>query len=268
MKTILCPVDFSTASYEISRFASHLAADVQAKVVIVATHTGKTNVLAGEGSKKDHNRLGELHDLISGSYHVPCSVCEEDISENVYKKLSMVADRYDLVVMDMKPAVQNASPNEGGLDQIKVIHETLVPVLFIPGKTEYKKINRLLYAHDPKHEQQLPLVTLHWLADWFEAETKIISILPSNISLTEKNRLISENKTVMGQWNSSRKLTTEVMVDDDVPGCLEHYRTRWNENDLLVLSVNHHTIFERIWHKSIVQRLLKNATHPYMIIHR
>lgn len=272
MKTILCPVDFTATSDKVARYAAQLAAKVHAKVVLVPAYSQarkglKVKVKESTFQYDMSDRLGELHDLIAASYHIPCKVEEESISGNIYKKLSQLADHYDILITGMK-ATQDNPVNSLEMDLLKLIHETLAPIYFVPENYEYQSIARITYAFDPKQEPNPPLLTLYWLADWFDANVKFVSVLPTNISLRERNRLTTAQNFVEHEWSSSRKLSFEAIVQDDIPSSLENHIWSGEKNDLLVLSVNHARIPERIWHKSVVKRLLKNALSPYLIIHR
>jgi hypothetical protein len=271
MKTILCPVDFSIATDQVSKYAAQLANFVHGKVVLVPTYPqqSKLRSLQSQAVRNEvTDRLGELHDLLASSYHIPCTVDEETIAGSIYKKLSLLADNYDMLMIGMKPAKEGAPENSSSMDLLKLIHETLVPIYFVPEKFEFKPIQHITYAFDPKQEPNPPLLTLYWLADWFNVDVKFLSVFPSNISMKERSRLTSAQHFVENEWNSVRKLTFETIVQDDIPNCLESHMWSGDKNDLLVLSINHTRIIERVWHKSVIKRLLKNALNPYLIIHR
>jgi hypothetical protein len=54
-----------------------------------------------------------------------------------------------------------------------------------------------------------------------------------------------------------------------MPKGLEHHLKLSDENDLLVLSINHQNILERVWHKRIVKGvLLHYSGYPILIIHK
>ncbi len=271
MKTILCPVDFTGSSDRVSKYAAQLAADVQAKVVLLAAHPRETKIPAGdwpEDKSEVMDRLGEMHDLLTSEYHIPCAMEEEVIVNKVVKRLSTAADHFDIIMLGVQPGKNGSPVATTGLNLISMIQETLVPIFVVPDKFGYQKVNRLLYAFDYRHEPDPPLMTLHWLAEWFDAEVKFISILQSNTSMNEKDRIHEVQHNIDRQWQSGKKLLFETIVHDDVPRCLEQYVSIHGKNDLLVLSVNHQNIVERIWHKSVVKRMIKSIAHPYLIIHK
>jgi hypothetical protein len=273
MKTLLYPVDFGNVTSAISEYAAKLASEVNAKIVLVTTESRSKMVHAGyaqPGKNMSTGSLNKLHDLITAHYHVSCAVDELVSSGNVYKKLSLLADKYDILLIGMKPGIEGHENKLTHIDYSKLIHEALVPLFLIPDKVEFKKIHQLVYAYDHKQEPNPPLLTLYWLADWFNAEVKFLSVLPTNISLKERTKLNLSHQFVEHEWNSARKVSFETIINDDVTSALEGYLqlNKSDHNEVMVLSVNHSTVSERHWQKGVLNRLLKNALNPYIIIHR
>jgi hypothetical protein len=270
MKTMLCPIDSSPRSDRLVHYVGDLARDTQSKIYLIPAQASarKELVLAGTNNDKPrHERLDELHDYLSSVKHVPCSIEEEPIAGNAYKKLGTIADGYDLMAMPFTVTGKEKARTKG-LDLTKILHETLVPLLLVPDPFKYEKVKRLLYAYDYKHEPEPPLIQLHWLADWFEAEIRFISVLPSDISTKEQDKLISIHQVIGNSWKGNNKISFETIIYPDVPRCLEQYLSLREMNDLLVLSINHQNMLERFWHKSVVKGLLQYGKHPYLIIHR
>jgi Universal stress protein family len=264
MKTILCPVEASPSSYRLVQYVGDLAKDLQAKVFLVSVQNTKRKTLALAGSLEtsDHTHVDELHDYLSGIRHIPGGIEHERLEGNSYKKLGELADRYDLLVMANDPA------NKKGLNLTKTIAETLVPLMIVPDEFPYKKNQRLLYAYDYQNEPEPPLVQLHWLADWFEADVRFLTVLPKHTKEEENEGMLAVQKRITNSWKGKRQISFDTTTYPDVPRGLENYVGLREQNDLLVLSVNHHNMLERIWHKSVVKELLHYTKHPYLIIHK
>jgi hypothetical protein len=272
MKTILCPVDFTPMSDRLTKYVSQLAMDAQAKVVLMATPWHRKKELVGAWSEEKYdsiNRLEELRDMIRAKYHITCMVEDELVIAHPYKRLSLSADRYDLMVMGITSDQKSGDHFvTAGLDPLRIIQETLAPVMMIPDKCQYSKTKRLLYAHDYKHEPEPQLMPLMWLADWFQADVRFISVLQSNSSLMERNQVHSVHRKIGERWNAAHAVTFETLVGGDVSDTLDRYLHGKEPGDQLVLSVNHQSILRRLWHKSTIKGLLDYVSHPYIIIHR
>lgn len=271
MKKILCPIDFSASSERIARYAAQLARDTNSKVILVGTHEGKLAVaVGGEGEDKGDSieMLGEIHDLLKGDYNISCGMEEEIISGNVSKKMPIVTDRYDLTVLGApQENGKKEFENSAGVDLIKVIQNSLAPLLILPEDFKYEKIKRLTYAYDYRHEPQPPLAQLYWLASWFGVELRFVSILHDSSRREEEKFELLENR-ITSEKKPGIKISFESVAYKDVAECLDHYIGLWSENNLLVLSVNHQNILERLWHKSVVKELLRCAKRPYLILHK
>jgi len=266
MKKILCPIDSTQASDRLVRYVSNIAKDTESKIYLLALEASKKErVMAGAFENKS-SRLDELHDYVNSVMQVPCGIDEEQVGHS-YKKLGLIADHYDIMAM----SITSSKPNKimaTGYDLIKVIQDTLAPLLIIPDHFVYTQIGRLLYAYDYKHEPEPPLLQLTWLSEWFGVDVKFVTVLPSNISKAEEARIIDLQNKVKASWTSKRAIDFEANICSDVSKCLEKYLNIRLSNDLLILSVNHQNLLERIWHKSVVKGLLHNAMHPYLIVHK
>lgn len=270
MKKILCPVDFSISSERVSRYAAQLARDTKSKVILIATHEGKlAPAVGGEGEDKGDavEMLGEMHDLLKMDYNVPCGIEEEVISGNISRKLGEIADHYDLTILASPREKGHEFQNFAGVDLIKIIQASLAPLLIVPEHFKYEKIKRLTYAYDYIHESQPPLAQLLWLADWFGAEVRFVSILHDS-SGKEERKFEELQSRIVNQWKSGVKLSFESVAYQDIAECLDHYIGLWSENNLLMLSVNHQGMLEKLWHKSVVKELLRCAKRPYLILHK
>ncbi|HWA32713.1 MAG TPA: universal stress protein [Cyclobacteriaceae bacterium] len=271
MKTILCPVDLTVFSDLTARYAAQIARDTRSRVVLVAASAGKKAALAGDWSEDKSeltDRLEELHDILKGDYQVACGIQEEVISDNVYKRLNLLADEHDITILGMHSNQRALPTHAGGLDLIKMIRSALAPLLIVPEGYEYARVRRLLYAFDYKHEPTPPMNQLRWLTGWFGADLKFVSVIDTNMPARDRDNVAAIEHRIAAEWPDRDRLVFENIAFDDVTECLELYANLWKPGDLMVLSVNHRNMLEKIWHQSLVKRLLKRADHPYLIIHK
>jgi hypothetical protein len=271
MKKILCPVDSSMSSERVARYAAQLARDTESKVVLVATHQGKlATAMGGDDEDKGDaiELLGGMHDLLKMDYGIFCDIENQSISGNLPKKLGSLADHFDLTVLGApKEKTKKEFENFAGIDLVKTIQASLAPLLIVPENFSYEKINRLTYAYDYTHEPQPPLAQLLWLASWFRADVRFVSILHDS-TRNEERKFEELQSKIVRDWKPKTKISFESVAYKDVAECLDHYIGLWTENNLLLLSVNHRSIVEKIWHKSVVKELLRCAKRPYLILHK
>lgn len=266
MKTILCPVDFTTASDRLLKYITSLARDRNGKIYLVSTDEKQKRELALAGThRREGSRLEEMHDFISGVQGVACSIVDESVAGNLYKKLGNIADNYDIMAVPISSPSYDAKTKH--IDLHKVIQDTLAPILVIPDRFPYQKIARLLYAYDYKHETEPPIMQLNWVADWFDAEMVFITLMPGDTSVKEESKWTSVQFAIKNSWKGHKEISFETIVYPNLPNGLEHYLGLSNANDLLVLSINHQNILERVWYKRVVKGVLQYSKHPYLIIH-
>ncbi len=269
MKKILCPVDFSISSERVARYAAQLARDTKSKLVLMAIHESKMAVSVGDEREDKGDAvemLGEMHDLLKSDYNILCGVAEEILTQTNVKKLSTIADNYDLTILGA-PQDKKEFQNFAGFDLIKVIQNYQAPLFLVPENFEYGKLKRLTYAYDYSQVPQPPLAQLYNLAKWFGADVRFVSILP-NSSRSEELKFDSIQSKIANEWKADVKISFESIAYKNIAECLEHYISLWRENNLLVLSVNHQSILERILHKSVIKELLRCSSRPYVILHK
>ena len=173
MKTLLCPIDFSNTARITLHYAALLAQERDAKLVLVVSNPVIEKMPAGEWSRKEviDQSLEEWQDWVTRTLQVKCEVKKEVI--NSCKQLCVLSDEYDLMILGLTRDRHGAIKDYSGFDLLRIIRETLAPVLIVPAKYNYSKIKRLLYAYDYHDDVHPPLQQIKWLADWFEAERQI-----------------------------------------------------------------------------------------------
>jgi len=262
MKTILCPVDFSTRSERLLAYVSSLAKDRNCKIYLVSAKAAQKKEKVLAGAHVGTIKSDKLHDYFSGIIGLPFTVIDESLSGNLYKKLGSLADNYDIMAMSSV-----AHETEKDINLKKIIQDTLAPILIIPDRFSYQPIKRLMYAYDYKHEKEPPLMQLNWLAEWFNAEVVFVTLLPGDSSIKEENVLHIIRTGIQNSWIGVHPISFETVVYPNLPKGFEYYLGLSDANDLLLLSINHQNILERIWHKRVVKGVLQYSQHPYLIIH-
>lgn len=268
MKTLLCPIDFSILSRATTQYAARLAQEMDAKIILVAANPVIEKIPAGKWNRREEafHVLDEWRDQIANQFHVPCETRKDIITSS--KQLSILADEFDLLMLGLTKIKRGTIMDYAGFELLKIIRDTLAPILIIPDNYKFSKVKRLLYAYDYHSDASPALQQIKWLADWFNAEVTFISILPGELPLREEDRLNLTQDKISARWSTEKNLRFETIVYHNVSRCLEHYLSLWEKNDLLVLSVNHTSMLEKLWHKSVVRQLLKYGAHPYVILHR
>jgi hypothetical protein len=265
MKTILCPIDFTPKSERLLKYVSSLAKDRNCKIYLISTQPVYKKELVVAGINKERSRLDEIQDYLIETQGIPCGIVDEPITGNLSKKLGNVADHYDIMTIMIHVSPSNEKPSDINLK--KMIQDALAPMMVIPDRFTYQPIKRLLYAYDHKHEEEPPLMELKWLSEWFDTELVFVTLLPGDTSIKEENKLDSIRMAIKNSWHGSNPISFETIVYPNLPRGFENFLGLSNLNDLLVLSINHQNIMERIWQKRVVKGVFQYSQHPYLIIH-
>lgn len=159
MKTILVPTDFSTHAKHALAFANGLAQSMKAKIILVYVFTptaGRYNMISGvladeiADAKKDASK--KLKSLaaktISGKFETRIEVGD------TVAELADIADKLkvSLVVMGTHGA-SGLKKILFGSNTSKLISKVSVPVLTIPIRYRFKKIDKLIYASNLKNPE-------------------------------------------------------------------------------------------------------------------
>lgn len=270
MKNILCPVDLTAASYHTSKYAAMLARELNGRLVLTVMNHKSVEVPAGIETLElggPEQQLSEMRDLVNTAYRVHCATLSQTVTPENLGAFTEPTQEYDLAVVGLPPVGSNKAKLYNSI-LIKLIQNTRLPLLLIPENAEYRKIERLLYAFDYRHANEVPLKHLAKMSASFHAPVRFLSILPSDISSREEQEINSIHNRIVNQWSEPAGISFETIPYDNVPLCLAHYLTIWKANDLLVLTVNQENWWSKIGHKSVVKELLNSVDHPYLILRK
>ena len=154
MKTILVPTDFSSNAKNALKFANSLAQSLKAKIVLCNVYTptvGKFNMISGIIAEEiSMAKLGTQKKL--DKLKVECT------SVNCLPVV-VVGDTVDSIIDTAKEKKTNfivmGTHGASGLKKVlfgsnasNVISKSEIPVLAIPQRYKYKKIEKIIYASD------------------------------------------------------------------------------------------------------------------------
>lgn len=268
MKNLLLPISPSARMSGLIKYVGSLAQDVHAKIALVSTETAKQKVYAMSGthidSEASNTRLDEIHDHLTHIMHVATVIEPEDIEVDLYKKLGSMASRYEMMLVPLSLA-SNQLPKT--LELTKIINESQVPLFLIPEDYKYRKIKCLIYAYDYKHEPEPPINKLNWLASWFGAEVRFISVFTKDSLTKERDKVNELHIQLLKSWKGGNKVSFDTIVYPQIPKFEEHYLGLPESGDLQVLSVSHQNFLDRLLHRGLMEGI-QHSKYPYLIIHK
>ena len=272
MKNILFPTDFSENSMQAFPYALDIAFLFDAHLTLFNAYKlphSKSNLLVSivermkEDSEKELNKLRE-----------------KALEKPKYKKLSISVDARagSLVSLIPKLAVDCSSNlivmGTKGADSIKevligsntleVIQTTKCPVLAIPRNAHNNPISKIAMATDfKKVKDYKQLIPLFEMARICKASIEFVNVIQPNESIDEKER--SESVTKLMDMAGDITTSIHFVTNKDIIDGLSDYLGNSNAGMLAMLS-RKHTLFERIFTKSITHKLSFRTEIPLLVM--
>lgn len=272
MKHILFPTDFSDNSEHALPFALELARIYEAELNLFNSYKlpySKSNLLVSivDRMKKDsENGLEKLKQkaLSREKYkHIKINLISRSggFVESIPKVASFT--ECDLIVMSTKGA-SGLKEMFIGSNTLEVIHTTDIPVLAIPENAVLKTISKIAYSTDLKklkHPENLnPMFDL---ARTLKIPIEFVHIIRQEDEYMpdEVSRKAIELEALAKGIKTSFYFTTN---DDIINGISEYINTA--KPDIFVMLSRKNTLFERLFLKSITNKLSFRTEIPLIVL--
>lgn len=274
MKTILIATDFSPAATNAAEYALELAKYFDSKLILLNTYplpvansdiglppdilTELHNASAQNLSELKNHLLQKVGEGLDIQYFSAMGDTIDAIAEHCKN------EKVDLVVMGIIGKAGKIKEHLIGSNAITAGRELDVPVLIVPEQVRYKRIHKLSFACDMDHTEESNVVyTAKYFTKLFDAELEIISVEEPNAERTI-NKAASIEFVEENLSNTSHK--TFLLSDEDaVLGLEEHYTIY--PADIIMLSPKKHSLFGKLFHKSVAKKLAFHSSVPLLMIH-
>jgi nucleotide-binding universal stress UspA family protein len=271
MKNIILPVDFSTASYNASRYAVSLATVFKAKVTFI-------NVVpplllydeeAAPAMLMQHERLIEenralIEDQIQFLSKKSLVTMEGFVAEgspfNIIQEIALEKDA-DLIIMGMKG--KGKSNSIFGSTTNTVIRKSSFPVLVIPEATSYQSIDKITFASDFNPETEMDrYALLENIAQKYNSFIQVLNVQKDEIVLSD-NEVIGKMKTHFAFTYLNHDFT---IIEDDnvVEGIIDYLKE--NRADLLVMMAQKHSLIERLFGEIYTTEMSRQTKIPLLVL--
>jgi nucleotide-binding universal stress UspA family protein len=271
MKTILVPTDFSSNANTAVQYAAHLAARTNSKIILF--HSVPVQVAVAEVPAWYEPEQGLLeyyeHKLIeearqlrleNGSRFDVDAVCRKgSLGQNLN---DLIQEReVDLVVMGFKGASSWLDRLIGTVTST-FIKETVCPVLIVPGEVAPAVPQRVAYAADFEHQEQVFLSQLLEVTTPLQAQVSIVHVQnrPEADLVAEERALDDINRA----FPDNAFAFAEVRQQDVADG-LEAF-VRENQMDVLALASRDRSFLDDLFHTSVTDRLANHPAVPLLVI--
>ena len=281
MNKILCPVDFSAASLNAIEFAAQIGAQHQASLTLFHAFTAEEfdQMLADVDlarrfpSENTDNAAGYAKEILGGLADEVVRIsgpqgltgCDYHFSDGpLEQQLVTYADHngYQLVVMGTA-GVKDIYEQYRGSHTAKTIDRAHCPVLCIPEKVQYQRLEKVMYATDYQEEDTEILKQVIALVAPFGAQVEVIHIVhDQNLSDEAVHRDYVER--IRQVIDYERLHFSQQVYEEDAQHGIDHYAIE-QEVDLVVLMRKHRNFLERLLEDDSTHRLSYFATYPVLV---
>ena len=276
MKTIIAPTDFSPISLNAVNYAAEMARSVNADLTLlhiclmpITTYGEVPIVVENMGSYMSdaEKRILQLKNNLEKRNDGKVKIdTEVRMAATVSGELANFCKSKQPFAVVM--GAQGSSAVERvffGSNTINAVKHLAWPVIVVPPEGRFANIKKIGLACDLKNvDESVPFSQIRSLVNEFRAELYILHINP------EADRGYTAEKTI-----ESRSLQN--MLDDlhpvyrfidyeDIEGGLEEFATT-NKLDLLITIPKHHSIIDKLFHKSHSKKLVLHTHVPVIAMH-
>ena len=274
MKTLLIPVDFSGTSDNALRYAADFSLNnAVEKIILLKTYyvsiyeqilpsVDFVQLSSAEIELEKQSQEVRLNSykeqlLINCKSEVQVRFSEEPMLRAIYSAVNTHTP--DLLIVG---SVGIQEETYIGEHLIQIAKSVAVPVLVIPSRIKYRKIDLALIACDFRTLQGIGLLKhLRGISTWLKANIMVLNVDPDKRNLSKQQEYESELKNLLDGY---RYEVFYVHDRDIVRGILRFADV--HPVDLIVALPKRHSFFYKLTNSSITEAIALNAHTPVLIL--
>jgi nucleotide-binding universal stress UspA family protein len=180
MKTIIAPTDFSSVSYNACLYATKMAADIKAELVLL--HVAELPAAAAEFPIMQEafdeidmqEELNELRDKLLAETNKNVNIETKHILGSVeYEIKELCNEKVPFVVVMGTHSYSLIDRVFIGSTTLYSVKHLRYPVLVIPSNVQYKPVKKIALASDMKNIYEVPAHEIEMIVKYFKAELQI-----------------------------------------------------------------------------------------------
>jgi nucleotide-binding universal stress UspA family protein len=264
----LVPTDFSLSANNAGRFASSLAQATNSDMIvihIIEPYKGPKGTDLGDGKKKALNQLYQWKQNLQKEYKVKIY---DEIKIGILKEEIILAaknNKADLIIM--------GTVGSSGLDKliwgsntVHVIKKSQIPVLAIPKNINFSIPSKIVFATDYNNSDINDLRQLSNLAQYFNAEIKVIHV---SEHITEADGYLSLEQyfsdLVKNNLSYSNISFDTIQNSNTIKGLRLFLKEE--KADIFALAIRKRNIFQQLFGKSMTEEFLFKIKIPTLAFH-
>lgn len=276
MKKILFPTDFSDTASNAFVFALNLAKSIEAEIyilntyempVISTTSAGQPELIQNvyssielnhfENFKKEVPKLRKIAEEIGFSDIKLTFLFEEGLMLTILKKI-IKEEAIDFIVM-------GTNGNSGlekkllGSNTIHVIENIDIPILSVPGKAQFKRLNNFGFATMLRESDKVGLHQVIKIATALNTDVKVLHVMRKEN--TETLNELEKWKSEFNQPNVTFHTVLNENLDESVFFFIDDQLI-----DVMCIVKRHLNFFEKIFTSSLSKKLSYHADVPVLVL--
>jgi nucleotide-binding universal stress UspA family protein len=271
MKTILVPTDFSNNANNALKYANDFATAINNKIILLHSYlplVGKYNMIAGivaediaiqkKSSEKNLEKISSKYVKVPNSHLVKIGDTVDEIIDAAEKSKSQ------LIIM--------GTHGSSGLKRIlfgsntsEVISRSTVPLLAVPQRYRYKKINTIVYATDLNNTIN-ELKRIIPIAKQLDATIEVLN-LNYSYNLNEDKKQVVEKKIKALSYKKIKMVEQKATIEQTMIEQIKKYLVK-TKPQLLVMFPEDKAWFDKLFISSKTEELANQIKLPLLSIRK
>ena len=272
MKKIVLPIDFSEASSNAFDYALELAQIVNGVIKVIHAYEYVAMDAASSiyiNEKIDLDKGQEISDFIkdarrrwSGTKHeIPLIDHELRLGPVVDEVLAVCEAQSEALIVIGSSGRGDALKRWFGSTTTSLVKRCTRPVLVIPPKVKFEKIQRIAYAYDALAMDKSAIDYLARFARFFDAELHLVHVA------TEKPPVNSYDLLQLWKNNYPKtRLFLHEIEGDDIYTSLSDF-VKEQEINMVAMTTRKHGFFENLFYESLARKMTVECEFPLMVLH-
>lgn len=271
MKTILVPTDFSSNANNALRYANAFAQATNNKIVLLHAYIpilGNYNripgIIAEENARVKKESQKDLENLCNKYVKVSCAnlvTIGDPIDTILYESQKA---KFDLIIMGTHGA-SGLRQMLFGSNTFGVISKSTVPVLAIPQRYRFRKIDTIVYASDLKNtlNELKPIIPI---AKQLDATIEILN-LNYGFNNTDDEKQTIEKQIKSLRYKKIKFIEQKATLDQTITEQLQKYLVK-HKPQILVMFPAEKSWFDKIFLSSKTQEIANQLKLPLLSIRK
>jgi nucleotide-binding universal stress UspA family protein len=275
MKKILIPCDFSEISENALNYAVGIAKYFSSSLVLL--HVDQIPVMNSEFGLSAYTLTDTTQNTLVSLKQLAQKIqkTEPTITDiECYSEMGNVTDvivsycnklDVDLTVMGISGHGSKFMKNIIGSTSVAVAKHVEMPLMIVPPKVTFKKIQNIAYAceYDEDLEKSSSLIQVKYFNTIMGSKLSIVHVVPEAHDLDEKESEIDDY--VEHKFENATHRTFTLTYNEPGKGLLEFVKN--HDIDLLIVEPKKHTIFHKLFFPSTTNEVAFFSTVPVLTIH-